>query len=66
MFEPLTAFDADCASGMMAALLLWDLREGKIKGTEHPMLALNTKACHGGNWYCAYTVRFKLHLVLSP
>ena len=65
-FEPMLPFDADTASGLMAALLLWDLASPQSharlptaggaalpRGNAAELLA--TAAVHGGCWRCAWT-----------
>jgi len=60
-FEPMVAFDAPTASGLMAGLMLWDLGSKESdanpgKALEHPMCLLASNAVHGGMWRTAYTV----------
>jgi hypothetical protein len=59
-FEPLVSFDPETASGLMCALLLWDLSAPASKANPankdaHPFELLVENACHGGMWGAAYT-----------
>lgn len=53
-FAPLSAFDAETVSPLMAKLLLHDLVEGAGAAQQHPLDFFQSKSFHGGSWRCPY------------